>query len=74
MTFKFRLVETVREHYPKHLPKSARDVAVVVPPETIALATAVEAELQRFADHLRDGLRTWQAGIDSKAGRPEDKA
>ena len=70
MTFVFRLVETVREHHAKH----ARDVAVVVPPETIALATAVEAELQRFADHLRDGLKAWQAGIDRKAGRPEGKA
>ena len=70
MTFQFRLVETVREHHAKH----ARDAAAFVPPETIALATAVEAELQRFADHLRDGLRVWQQGVKRRLDEPEGEA
>ena len=70
MTFKFQLVERVREHYAKH----SQNVAAIVPPEAIAIATAVEAEMQRFADHMREGLERWQKGIDRKVGRPEDGA
>ena len=49
MKFKPKLTEIFREHTAKH----AKGAAIAQPsPYALGLATATEAEFQRFADHI----------------------